>query len=149
MPVVFVEVSVLSHATEDKEKVLEAFKHALTEEVYGETEIAEDRLEGHYGNPITLLKVRVNRKAQVRKILENVFSKLEDPDRRRLLSQAENHIDEGGSFYLRLDKQAAYVGKMKLANADPLRLQVKLSIPRRQREKLLEACRNLIHGQAD
>jgi RNA binding exosome subunit len=37
----------------------------------------------------------------------------------------ENLLDENGNFYVRLDKQEALKGKIKLATRDPIRIKMK------------------------
>ncbi|MGP3668152.1 MAG: RNA-binding domain-containing protein [Candidatus Bathyarchaeota archaeon] len=145
-PVALVEVRVISHATENIEKVLESLKNVLTSEVYSGVNFSEEKLEGHHGNPIVLVKTKVYSKSYARKIIYNVFSRLEDFDRNLLLKRLEDNIDEDGNFYLRLDKQAAYNGVFKVSSSDPIHLKIKLTVPRRQREKISEFFRKMIVG---
>jgi len=144
IPVSFIEIRVLVHATEDTGKVLEALQNILGEEVSKEVEFIQEKLEGHYSNPITLVKAKVYSKSQARKILQNIFSKLEELDRQKLWNEVEEKVDEDGNFYLRFDKQEAYLGRFKLTNADPVRIQVKLAIPRKQKDKIVEVFKQLI-----
>lgn len=143
-PVASVEIRVISHATEDVNKVLESVRNVLTDEVYKEVNFSEEKLEGHHGNPIILIKTKVYSKSYARKIICNIFSKLEDFDRNFLLKKVEESIDEDGNFYLRLDKQAAYHGMLRISSSDPIHLKIKLAIPRKQKEKIVEFFREII-----
>ncbi|MHC1586383.1 MAG: RNA-binding domain-containing protein [Candidatus Hecatellaceae archaeon] len=148
-PVAFLEIRALAHATENPEKVCKALEAIAPQEVLGEMEASRQSLEGHYGNPIILITLRTRKRALAGKILVNLFQRLSKPDRSLLLASLDGRIDEGGNLYLRLDKQEAYLGRVKLGEADPLRVKVKLSIPAKQREKLLEACKKLLEGCLD
>ncbi|MCX8175730.1 MAG: hypothetical protein N3E48_00675 [Candidatus Bathyarchaeota archaeon] len=145
-PVALVEIRVISHATENIEKVLESLKNVLTSEVYSGVNFSEEKLEGHHGNPIILIKTKVYSKSHARKIIYNIFSRLEDFDKNLLLKRLEDVIDEDGNFYLRLDKQAAYNGMFKVSSSDPIHLKIKLTVPRRQREKIAEFFRKMVVG---
>lgn len=144
LPVAFIEVRAITHATEDPEKVTAAIKHILSEEVLGEVQLSQEQLEGYFGNPIILIKARVSRKPSIRKLVETLFTKLPPQERELLLSNLERRIDEEGSLYIRLDKQAAYLGEMRLGGSDAVRLQFKLALPRGQRQRIIEASRQLI-----
>lgn len=144
LPLAFVKIRVLSHATENIDKVLKAFKEVVSEPVLDELDVIKEKLEGHHGNPIDLIHVEVNSKSLAKKIVKNIFSKLDKHDLSWLLARIEDRLDDEGSLYLRFDKQAAYGGKLKFADADPIRVQIKLAIPRKQREKIIETFREII-----
>ena len=143
-PVALVDVRVLSHATENPDKVLKAFKEVISVPTIEEIEIMREKLEGHYGNTIDLMHVKIRTQSLARKIVENIFSKLEEHDRLWLSANVEDRLDEEGSLYLRLDKQAAYNGQLKFADTDQIRVQIKLAIPRKQKEKIIETFREII-----
>ena len=104
LPVSFVEIRVLAHATEDLGKVLKSLMNLVGEEIFSEVEFSREKLEGHYGNPITLVKAKIYSKSQARKILQNIFSRLNKTDKDRLLDEVEDRVDENGNFHFRLDK---------------------------------------------
>jgi RNA binding exosome subunit len=147
LPISFLEIRVFSHATENVEKVLATLRQITADEVLAEEELVHEELEGHHGNPITLIKTRVYKKAQVRKIIQNIVSRLDRTDRESLSSNIEDRIDDDGCLFIRVDKQAAYNGKIKLATADPIHIQIKLSMPRKQRGKIVEVSRSLFSGE--
>ena len=142
----FVEVRALVHATEDLGKVLKSLMNLVGEDVFGEVEFSREKLEGHYGNPITLVKAKVYSKSQARKILQNIFSRLNAADKSRLLDEVESRVDEDGNFHFRLDKQEAYLGRIRLGNIDSVHFQVRLAIPRKQREKIVNVFKKIILG---
>ncbi len=144
LPIAFIEVRALTHATEAPEKVTAAIRHTLSGEVFDEVQLSQERLEGYFGNPIILIKTRLSRKPNIRTVVETLFTRLPQQERELLLSDLEKRIDEEGNLYIRLDKQAAYLGEIRLGESDVIRLQFKLSLPRGQRQRMMETSRQFI-----
>ncbi|MBC7129941.1 exosome protein [Candidatus Bathyarchaeota archaeon] len=140
VPVAYIEIRAFAHATEDEEKVLTAIRNTLPQEIAGDITIKKTNLKGHYGNPITLFEAKIRDKKQVKAFLENLASKLDSLDKEILNSEIKRHLNKA-SLYIRLDKQAAYLNKIKLCTADPIhfRIHFKKSKP----EEIIDACRRL------
>ena len=117
MPVRAVEARVFVHATEDKEKVIQALLEVLPENLRREVEIEEERLEGHYGNPIIKLTIRVEGE-DARRVLEYLLSRLSAADKRLLAASLEDRVDREGTLYFRISKQEAYKGNIYIYEAD-------------------------------
>ncbi len=120
------EVSVFAHATEDESKV----KHAVKALIGFDPEYTESKLEGHYQDPIMLLTTKLGKK-EASDALAHIYSRLSSLDRQALLDGLVNRVDEGGSLYVRLDKQKAYNGRAVLAENDPIRIRFRLQLPHR------------------
>lgn len=134
----YIEIRAFAHATEEEGKVLTAIRNILPQPLSAEVSIKKSGLTGHHGNPITLLEVKIKDRNMVKAFLEYLASKLEILDKELLGETVEQHID-GGTLYLRLDKQSAYTGEYKLCNTDPIHIRVhfRKSHPR----DIVEACR--------
>ncbi len=116
--VVGVEITVHAHATEDVGRVKAALEALLPEELRGKVEYEEQLLEGHHGNPITRIRVRVRGDDAVR-VLEHIASRLSDAEKKALSSLLELRYDErAGRLYLRFSKQDAYLGEVRLYDGD-------------------------------
>ena len=124
-PVKSVEVSVFSHATEDEEKVKHAIKRLFTLE----PELEVQKLSGHYGDPITLLTMKVSARKESTEILDRIWRRLSSLDRETLNMELDKHVDKSGNLYIRLNKQKAYNGKIVLQENDPIRIKFNLQIP--------------------
>ncbi len=124
-PVKTAEISVFAHATEDEEKVKQAVKRLAKYEV----EFEQQRLTGHYDDPITLLTSKPAKKKEATDFLANIVDKFSSLDRETLLQELSNHIDPQGSLYIRLDKQKAYHGRAVLAENDPIRVKFRFQLP--------------------
>ncbi len=94
-------------ATEDEKKVVQAVLFASGGK--GE-DVRRTKCEGYYGNAIIILDVSISSAKAIR----SVFHRLSREDRQAMLDQLERRIDENCSFYFRLDKQEAYLGRLVL-----------------------------------
>lgn len=137
------EVSSFIHATEDPDKVIAACRNVLPADYAGEIAFERRHLLGHYRNPITLLRARIKRKQVVAAFIENLAGSLSDVEKRLLSSGVKRRIDDKGALYLRLDKQEAFQGQMKLGNMDPIRITLKLFRRRKSLEETIDFYRSL------
>ncbi|MFQ5998111.1 MAG: RNA-binding domain-containing protein [Candidatus Bathyarchaeia archaeon] len=143
LPIAFVIFRILVHATEDFEKVVSATQIALTEDVLKEADVLTQRHLGYYGNPITVLDIRLQNKTLIRKALRGIVSRLSQSEKQSLLSNLDRHLDHKGSLYFRLDKQAAFDRSLVLGAEDTIRVQVRFALFRGSRESLAKACEML------
>ncbi|MCQ4332561.1 RNA-binding protein [Natronomonas sp. F2-12] len=117
VPFHYVDLRTFCYATEDEKRVETALRTFLPEE----TEIDSDATEGHYGDRILVLSVRLERADDVRYVLSKL-TELGSFD--RLLSELEDRIDDNCAFFIQLDKQAAYRGDVELGDGLMLRGKV-------------------------
>ena len=136
--VVGLEIELIAHATEDVSKVLEAARAVLPPEAREKVVFKTKELKGHHGNPIRLLKARVRDRELARAIFEHVVSGLPEDDKAELLSGLRRRLSKG-ALYIRLDKQRAFLGQLRLCTSDPIRLKVRFSSSRLG--DVEEACR--------
>jgi hypothetical protein len=123
-PVSTIEVSLFVHATEDLDKVMESLKNVLGDNI-ANVSFHRDDLQGHYGNPIIFLKAKIREDALLKGIMEALAERIENADRGYLLPNAERCTDDKGIFFLRLDKQAAYLGRIAASQADPIHIKIR------------------------
>ena len=117
-PIVRVELSAHAHATEDVDRVLEAVLNLLPEELRGRVKPLVQTVEGHHGNPITRIVVRLEGQ-EAEEFLRGLASRLSEQDKRILRFILESRYDEkAGRFYLRLSKQDAYQGRLVFSDGD-------------------------------
>ena len=60
-PIAYIEIRVFSHATEDIEKVETAIRNTLPETLATEIVFSKTNLNGHHGNPITIVEAKLDR----------------------------------------------------------------------------------------
>ncbi len=118
-----VEARVFVHATEDKNKVLEALKN-----VTGQRNIVEEEeLRGYFGNPITVITVTLEGE-EAESAFRRVMSSLPSTDKAYLAASLEDRVDKAGNLHLRLDKQKAFKGILTLSDTDDvIKLVIRLS----------------------
>ncbi|MDG6898405.1 MAG: hypothetical protein JRN24_01570 [Nitrososphaerota archaeon] len=114
------EVSYFVHSTEDRAKVDGAVSSLLGPG--GEAEA--EAVEGHFGNPIVVTKVRfVGEEAE--KALRAMVAKMGPATKDRLRRELGERVDEHSALYLRLDKQKLVRGEAELTDSDPVRVRIK------------------------
>jgi len=123
-----IRVSTFAHATEDPEKVLEAMGIFFPEDVPSEDiefEILET--EGYFGNPIKVINAELKRSKSVKKMLEHLKEILNEEDKEYLLENLEEKVDETGTFFIRFNKQKAYLGEVAVGEGEDV-IQVKIKV---------------------
>jgi len=121
-----------SQATEDEEKVSQAIKFAS-----GAAETERAVSEGYHGNKIVILHADIRTAKRIREF----FHRLREEDVRKILDTLELRVDEDCTFYLRLDKQQAYLGNLVVSETgDVISLSGKIkSYPKRRETAMLAA----------
>jgi hypothetical protein len=140
IPVAYIDVRVLAHATEDLDKVLTAARSILPPEQAGTVVFSKSGLTGHHGNPIVLIETRIKDRRLAQAVLERLASGLNMMDKEFLGNEILQHFEKG-NLYLRVDKQAAFQGVFRFSPSDPVHLQVHFK--KHTAEEVIETCRNL------
>ena len=117
VPFHYIDLRTFCYATEDEKRVEEALRQFLPEEF----EI--DRVEntGHHGDRIVILSARVETADGMRVVLDQLAA-LDSID--RVLDELDERVDDNCSFFLRLDKQAAFNGLVRLGEGITFRAKV-------------------------
>ena len=128
----------LCHATE----VLDRVKQSVTNAV-GEVDLETKRTAGHHGNEILVVEARSTDRRNVR----HLFDKLPAVDREKLVSTIDRRLDESCNLFLRIDKQAAYEGRVALTTSeDSIALRLKVSAFPAKPEIAMEVVAAFIRG---
>lgn len=138
VPIAYIDMRVFAHATEDLEKVLTAVHNTLPAESADTVVFRKATLTGHHGNPITLVEARIKNRKVAQAFLEKLVLSLSMVDKEALGSEIGQHL-ENGNLYIRLDKQSAYLGQLKLSSTDPVHLRMHFRKPRA--EEVIDICR--------
>ena len=117
VPFHYIDLRTFCYATEDEKRVEDALRHFLPEE------FDLDRVEntGHHGDRIVVLSARVESADGMRVVLDRL-AELDAID--RVLEELDARVDDNCSFFLRLDKQAAFNGLVRLGEGITLRAKV-------------------------
>lgn len=139
-PMAYVDIRFSAHATEDPGRVVEAVRNILPPSFVDCVKFERSSLRGHYGNPIVLFETRIKGNKIVQALIENLASRLHEQDKESLFRNIDRHVGEG-SLYLRLDKQAALHGEVRLCAADPVRVRVRFR--KGKTEDIVRFCREV------
>jgi RNA binding exosome subunit len=116
------KISTIIHATEDPEKVAKAIRNlSLGEMPLGST---VNRAKGHHGNEIVTVVFTIRNAKNVEGFLRNIWNGLSQLDRTEVHSSLTSRIDNAGTLFLRIDKQDALRGRIRLQDTDPIKIAV-------------------------
>jgi len=117
VPFHYIDLRTFCYATEDEKRVEGALRTFLPEDF----EIQRATSEGHHGDRIAVLSTRVERADEMRHVLD----RLSDLDTAsQLAAELDDRVDENCSLFLRLDKQAAFNGDVRLGEGLTVRAKV-------------------------
>ncbi len=140
IPLHYVDLRTFCYATEDEKRVEEALRTLLPEEF----ELDRVESEGHYGDRILVLSARVERADELRHVLSRLAD-LEELD--RLLDELDDRVTENTELFLRLDKQAAFSGDVRLGEGITVRAKVE-AYPAKK-EQAVENAEDVLERLAD
>ncbi|VFJ15048.1 RNA-binding domain-containing protein [Candidatus Nitrosocosmicus franklandus] len=114
------DVSVLAHATEDENKIINLILNYFNKSSQSK-QVKIIKTEGHWKNPITRINITFQKNIEeyfsdIMKDLATIYGKEE------LDLYLKNNVDLRGSIYIRLDKQKLCDGKLDLSDNDAIRL---------------------------
>ena len=138
-----VRLTTFIQATEDEDKVLEAIATFIPDEIDEDDVLFDiDETRGFFGNPIKVINVEIKRSRAVRQFLEHFKELLSEKDRRYLLENLDEKIDEEGTFYVRFNKQKAYLGEAEIdEGADVVQVRIKVKAFPMRKEAVVKAVR--------
>ncbi|WP_049927214.1 RNA-binding protein [Halopiger goleimassiliensis] len=121
IPLHYVDLRTFCYATEDEKRVEQALRTFLPGDEEDPFEIERMENEGHYGDRILVLSARVENADDVR----HVLSRLADLENfETLLAELDERVTENTELFLRLDKQAAFNGEVRLGEGITFRGKV-------------------------
>ena len=115
------EINLVLHATEDEDKVLKAIEDVL---LVPSERFLSSPSQGHYKNKILLQKAILSSQ-EAGSLAKRVISLLNSADRENLSRLVQEHSDEKGNLYIRLDKQRMCQGRVLLSETDAIRIRFK------------------------
>lgn len=143
VPASFIEVQAFIHVTEDADKTMKAVINVFPPMHSDEIPFTRANLKGHHGNPILLIKTRIKKGGIAKAFIHNLASKIGERNKEVLRENIGRHVDEKGSFYLRLDKQAAFLNRLELGSEDSIRIQIRLTPRQKSIEEMVKLSREL------
>src|SRR5881397_1401271 len=90
----WIEVRAFCHATEEEDRVVAAIRAVMPE-----VEPARETLEGHFGNPLVVLRARADDAPTQRAVWARIVAAL---GREEILQGIEERLDDDAIYHLRL-----------------------------------------------
>ncbi|AFL94761.1 hypothetical protein CL1_0553 [Thermococcus cleftensis] len=138
-----VRITTFIQATEDEDKVLEAIATFIPDEIDDDDVLFDvDETTGFFGNPIKVVNVEIKRSRAVRKFIDHFRELLSEDDRRYLLENLDEKVDEEGTLYVRFNKQKAYLGEPEIdEGGDTIQVRIKVKAFPMRKEAVVKAVR--------
>lgn len=114
-----ITIEIIAHATEDIEKILESFFEQFD---IPQGEFTNQNLNGHFENPITLLRAKIKKK-DARNFLEKLVSKIPENTFSEIIEDIESHLQDS-TLHLRFGKQDFIRGKMIAQQKDAIKFKI-------------------------
>jgi len=114
-----VTIEAIIHATEDTRKLFDVFEELFN--LKKESFSVQD-LQGHFDNPITILKAKVIKKEAL-EFLKNLNSKISVNQKKDLIDGIEISV-KNSTFHFRLDKQKLVQGNLVLQEKDAVKIKI-------------------------
>jgi RNA-binding protein len=130
---------VFVYGTENEGKVREAIKTIFP------TSLAQKEVtEGHYKNPVLILHDKISEKNDLNVLIENLKA-MRSSDKKKILNELKNKIDDKGKLFLRFDKQEAYIGNFKVVeHGDSIHVKLKIAAYPARKEISMRLIRDLL-----
>jgi RNA binding exosome subunit len=116
-------ISVVIHATEDKDKVISKIVKVLS---LNSARFQEFNTRGHWGNQIILLNLSLGQ-ILAGKILKTIYTSLGNNKKTAFLSSLEQSIDEKNNLHVRIDKQSICREEISLSDQDSIKIKFRPS----------------------
>lgn len=140
MKIEWIKVSAVVHSTEDREKVGKAIATLFPFEF----EIEVSKAKGHYGNPLEYLEVEIKKDKEIKEFWNYLMKLLPEDQKSILIETLEERVDNQNILHIRIDKQKAYLGEVRLIDkGDMISVKVKAVTYPARREKVIEFFRQL------
>jgi hypothetical protein len=132
-----IQVRAHSRGTEIVERVVSAVCNLLPESMREEQHVSITKTEGQAGDSILVIEMLVKKRKACTRILDHLFHHFSRADRFWIANSLEDRLDEQCTLFLRIDKQAAYLGRIEIATGpDVISLRIHFrNYPRCEREQ--------------
>lgn len=106
-----------------------AIKNTTPKDLWNELERSMEisSLEGHYGNPVTRIVARLKGR-WAESTARYILSLLDRGDFETLILTLDRRFDGKGRVFMRLSKQDAYLGKLRIAEGDDI-IRIVMTLP--------------------
>ncbi len=124
-----IEVRAHARATEVLTRVESAVMAVYPRELHEKVRIVHVMAEGICQTPMVIVTAILQGADACLTTLRSIFAGLSQRDRQELMDTLDSRVDESCKLYLRLDKQAAYLGRLEMGRGpDLMSMQVHIKM---------------------
>ncbi|MBI1828391.1 MAG: hypothetical protein HY222_03625 [Thaumarchaeota archaeon] len=132
-----ITAEMIIHATEDKKKIFDPMYEVFE---IKEEEFVQERLEGHFGNPILMMSIKLGKK-KAEEFIKKLVSKISKAQMDEFLQNIEMYF-EGSSLFIRISKKDLVRKSISLQQNDALK--IKISTPVYKKSELVKTYLELL-----
>ncbi len=122
-----IEARAYSRGTEIIDRVKEAVLNVYPEDLRDSVRIETEVTESHRNTEITVVLASIERKRPCEQTFNRIIESFSDQDRKNLRKTLSRRLDDQCVLFLRIDKQASYLGETRLASdSDVISVRVHL-----------------------
>lgn len=126
------------YGTENEEKVREAIRTLLPS-----ASPEKVATEGHHKTKVIILQGKITKNSEIKLFMDKIQD-LKSPDKKRILRELENRMDDRGNLFLRFDKQRAYLGDLKLVeHGDSIHIKLKIAAYPAKKKEAIKVARQI------
>ena len=118
-----ITVEIIIQTTEDRKKILDSIFEMFE---IKEDEFTEEKLVGHFGNSILLLKTKLTKK-RAQEFLHKVISKISKVQIDEFFDNINMHV-EGSSLFLRISKQDIVRKTVNIQQNDSMKIKISMTV---------------------
>lgn len=139
-----ISMEVFSHATEEPTKVLKALFSVVPTNCRSKLDVKEEAVRGYFKNPIIIYRAKLPKRQEAEDTFSLIAQGVIDDDKIRLGKEIERRIDDSGKLFLRLDKQAAYMGMIVVRqDDDTIKLTIRFSGYPAKKDRIISTCKEI------
>ncbi|MHA2063345.1 MAG: RNA-binding domain-containing protein [Candidatus Thorarchaeota archaeon] len=122
-----IETRAYSRSTEVVERVAEAILNLYPEDLRESVKITSESAESHKNTEIVVISAYIESRRLCELTFTQIVESLSERDRKFLRRTLSRRLDDQCVLFLRIDKQASYLGETRLASdSDVIRVRVHL-----------------------
>jgi len=143
-----IEARAFARATEISERVTASIQSIFPEYLRQKLVISKTKAEGQAGDAIIIITAVLEGQDDCEPVLRYIFEQMDSSSRRAIARSFDIRLDDDCVFFLRIDKQAAFLGNMKMTDeTDVISARFRFKqYPRCKREEVILMIEN--HLQA-
>jgi RNA binding exosome subunit len=122
-----IEARAYSRGTEIVDRVTEAVLNLYPEELRDSVDVEAESTESHKNTEIIVILASIEKKIHCEQTFTRIIESLSERERKTLRRTLSRRLDDQCVLFLRIDKQASYLGEIRLAsNSDVISVRVHL-----------------------